>query len=157
MAQAFTDNFRILACTQKQRRASVAKVVQTDRFRQSGPLQCWLEVLGCEIRNIPVQRNKGIDAFLRAGFDAPIPIRVQRPCESLLDAATALRKAAQSKKVAVVILVATSDGLGLNLNQTFPDVIVVDSAANAIDKVIKNGLQAKNKNQNAQVRIAVIS
>lgn len=100
---------------------------------------------------IPVQRNKGIDAFLRAGLDAPIPIRVQRPCETLLDAATALRKAAQSKQIAIMILVATSEGLGLNLNQLFPDVVVVDCVANAIDKAIKNVCR-ENEYQKEQVK-----
>ena len=100
---------------------------------------------------IPVQRNKGIDAFFRAGLDAPIPIRVQRPGESLLDAANALRKAAESKQVATMVLVATSDGLGLNLHQSFPDVIIVDSVGNAVDKAIKKVCSEK-QDQNSRVQ-----
>lgn len=48
---------------------------------------------------VPVQRNKGIDALLKESFqEAPVPIRVQRPFETLQEAVQKLFEAGKSKK-----------------------------------------------------------
>ncbi|HEX8073288.1 MAG TPA: site-specific DNA-methyltransferase [Pyrinomonadaceae bacterium] len=88
---------------------------------------------------VPVQRNFGIDAFLKVGLDSgSIPVRVQREGESLIDAASALHKAAKTKKVIAMILVATQMDLGFDIGSLFPEVIIVDTASNAIGKVIRD-------------------
>ena len=84
---------------------------------------------GLEI--VPIQRNSGIDALLRTRrYVGPVPIRVQRPGESLLDAANALHRAARTKDVSVMILVATERGFGFDIRASLPpEVIVVDATA----------------------------
>lgn len=58
---------------------------------------------------IPVQRNSGMDAILKVFFmDRPVPVRVQRPEESILEAAYKLHKAAQSKHARRAFLIQTS-------------------------------------------------
>lgn len=88
---------------------------------------------------VPVQRNNGIDALLKIEFNGgPIPVRVQRPGETILDAAYALYKAAKTKKASAMVLVAIEIGFGLDISSSLPPgVFVVDSASNAIDKLIK--------------------
>jgi site-specific DNA-methyltransferase (adenine-specific) len=98
---------------------------------------------------IPVQRNKGIDAFIRAGLDAPIPVRVQRPNEPLLEAAIALQKASQTKQVPAMVLVATSADLGFDISSDFPQIIIVESPSMLINK----GLTAITKSK-SQVKTA---
>jgi len=91
---------------------------------------------------VPVQRNNGIDAFLKTGNgNGSIPIRVQRGGESLIDAAFALHKAAKTKNVPAMILIATQIDLGFNIGDLFSDVIIIDSTANAINK-LKQKLKA---------------
>lgn len=80
---------------------------------------------------VPVQRNAGIDAFLKmpAG-NSPIPIRVQRENEPLSEAVNKLTKAAKSKHAARAILVRTHEDVGLVFDAEIPDfVILVDSAS----------------------------
>src|SRR5205085_6511912 len=86
---------------------------------------------------VPVQRNYGIDAFLKVGLDSgSIPVRVQRAGESLIDAAGALHKAAKTKEVRTMILIATQIDLGFDISNLFPEIIIVDTAPNAITKAI---------------------
>ena len=87
---------------------------------------------------VPVQRNYGIDAFLKVGLDSgSIPVRVQRAGESLVDAASALHKAAKTKEVFAMILIATQIDLGFDISKLFPEIIIVDTATNAISKVVR--------------------
>lgn len=96
---------------------------------------------------VPVQRNNGIDAFLKAGNDEGfIPVRVQRSGESLIDAACALRKASKTKNVLAMILIATQTDLGFNVTQLFSDVIVIDSTANVLNKLVRK-LSSKTVHQ----------
>jgi site-specific DNA-methyltransferase (adenine-specific) len=87
---------------------------------------------------IPVQRNKGIDAFVSAGLDAPVPIRVQRIHESIIEAASALRKASESKRVSAKILIAMNADFDLDISAAFPDIIIIDSPAKNIRKVLRS-------------------
>lgn len=88
---------------------------------------------------IPVQRNNGIDALLRIGLNkGSIPVRVQRKCESLMDAACALRKASEAKDAVTKILIATEQDLGFDATQMFNDIIVIDSTSKAIVKQLQN-------------------
>lgn len=96
---------------------------------------------------VAVQRNNGIDAFLKTGNgNGSIPVRVQRDGESLIDAAFALHKAAKTKNVPAMILIATQIDLGFNINDLFSDIIIIDSTANAITKLVQK-LKAVNQNE----------
>src|SRR5438445_7245111 len=80
---------------------------------------------------VPVQRNRGIDAILKAKpGETPILIRVQRRGESLSDAAGLLHTAGQSKQPATLVLIVTDSRQGAGLfNMLLPDVVLVNSTA----------------------------
>lgn len=86
----------------------------------------------------PVQRNNGIDAFLKETHDGiPIPVRVQHHGETLADAADALYQAAKTKNAECMLLVATEDHPVL-FEVKFPkEIIVVTSTALAISRAVK--------------------
>lgn len=93
---------------------------------------------------VPVQRNNGIDAFVKLEYKGgPVPIRVQRPGETLTAAISALYKAARTKNAAVMIVISTHEELDLGFEIPLPaGVIVVDSTARAVEKVLQ---QLRNK------------
>jgi site-specific DNA-methyltransferase (adenine-specific) len=93
---------------------------------------------------VPVQRNNGIDAFLKLEYKGgPVPIRVQRLGETLTAAISSLYKAARTKSAAVMIVISTQEELNLGFEiPPPPGVIVVDSTARAVEKVIQ---QLENK------------
>lgn len=75
-----------------------------------------------------VHRNSGIDALLISPSPHPIPIRVQRPSESLAEAAHALIRASESKGAKERILVRTHTGSTSFLEEEpHPAVRIVDS------------------------------
>ena len=60
---------------------------------------------------VPVQRNRGIDAFLKDDIDGrPLPIRVQRLDETIPEAAAQLYKAAKTKGAPLMFLSAIRAG-----------------------------------------------
>lgn len=83
---------------------------------------------------IPVQRNRGIDAFLKDSFfGAPIPVRVQRQDESLLEAAERLLNASDGKGASIFVLVQTAPLGPFEFGATLPqNVLVVTSSAHQI-------------------------
>ena len=87
---------------------------------------------------IPVQRNTGIDAFLRVKIDGSlVPIRVQRAEESIMETANKLERAAHSKKAAKAILVRTHKDNSLFSEGMLPKFIeLIDSTALCIDERI---------------------
>lgn len=80
---------------------------------------------------VPVQRNRGIDALLNAApGESPILLRVQRPGESLSEAAELLHAAGRGKQPATLVLVATQPRHPESLFSMLPpEVIVVNSLA----------------------------
>jgi site-specific DNA-methyltransferase (adenine-specific) len=80
---------------------------------------------------VPVQRNNGIDAILKQEFDGgPVPIRVQRSGETLLDAALKLSTASAGKGVKLMFVVALARGGCFEFaDELPPGVIAVDSPA----------------------------
>jgi len=92
------------------------------------------------IPHVPVQRNNGIDAFLRETFQGiPIPIRVQKHGETLSEAAVALHKAGRSKGAQFMILIATTNVPGLFPDDNIPDgVAVVPAASFGISKLLSD-------------------
>lgn len=68
-----------------------------------------LEILN-EIDAMPVQRNKGIDGFLRIGnATRPVPIKIQRASESLRLAKELLLNASKKNGFNVAVLLKTND------------------------------------------------
>jgi site-specific DNA-methyltransferase (adenine-specific) len=63
---------------------------------------------------VPVQRNTGIDGFLKEQVNGkPIPVRIQKDFETLDDAIRALESSTQAKKSDVKIIIQTNDTRGL--------------------------------------------
>ncbi|MGD9855615.1 MAG: site-specific DNA-methyltransferase [Planctomycetaceae bacterium] len=89
---------------------------------------------------VPVQRNSGIDALLKEEFDGgPVPIRVQRPSETLLDAAQKLARASAGKGAKVMFVVAqTRGGCFAFADELPPGVIAVPSPALGIREHMDN-------------------
>jgi site-specific DNA-methyltransferase (adenine-specific) len=88
---------------------------------------------------VPIARNKGLDAILKAELDGrPVFVRVQREHESVSDAACTMRKAAIGKGKPWLIVVATSDITTSLYEETalFEDVFVVASTTLAIQREI---------------------
>lgn len=91
------------------------------------------------IPHTPVQRNKGIDAFLVETYrGVPIPVRVQRPGETVADAAYALHKAANAKQAKRMILVATEDKPTLFALDIPKEMVVIPSAALNISRFLRS-------------------
>ena len=80
---------------------------------------------------VPVHRNGGIDAILTQELSGtPVPVRVQREEETLLEAAIKLHRAAQGKGIRTMYLVATKPGGYMPLDGQLPQgVVVVESPA----------------------------
>ncbi|MEW5986750.1 MAG: DNA methyltransferase [Chloroflexota bacterium] len=80
---------------------------------------------------VPVQRNKGIDAILKQDLDGlPILVRVQRPDETLLEAANSLYRAGRTKDAPLMFVVATRKGGYLPFaDELPPGVVVVEAPA----------------------------
>jgi site-specific DNA-methyltransferase (adenine-specific) len=90
------------------------------------------------IEFVPVQRNKGIDAFLKDDIDGClIPIRIQRLDETILEAASHLYRAAKTKNAPVMILVALKEGEYFSFSNDLPsEVVVVDGPALSISRIV---------------------
>jgi site-specific DNA-methyltransferase (adenine-specific) len=80
---------------------------------------------------IPVQRNHGIDALLKITIGGrSVPVRVQRPHETLTEAAGLLHRAAQAKNSLRAILIRTNENEDTFSTSTIPSLIeVIDSTA----------------------------
>jgi site-specific DNA-methyltransferase (adenine-specific) len=79
----------------------------------------------------PVQRNSGIDAILKQEFEGgPVTVRVQRPGETLLDAARKLSNASLSKGARLMFVVAISRSGCFPFADELPaGVVAIESAA----------------------------
>ncbi|MBX7219441.1 MAG: site-specific DNA-methyltransferase [Blastocatellia bacterium] len=90
------------------------------------------------IPHVTVQRNKGIDAFLKTTVrGVPIPVRVQRSGETIREAASALYKAARSKRITHMILVATEPQPSLFEIEIPEGVVLIPSVAFSITRTIE--------------------
>ena len=88
---------------------------------------------------VPVQRNRGIDAFVKGDIDGySIPVRVQRPEETILEAADLLYRAGSSKNAPLMILVALrAGGYFAFADELPPGVVVVEGPGIAIGRVVE--------------------
>ncbi len=80
---------------------------------------------------VPVQRNAGIDAILKQDFaGGPVTVLVQRPGETLLEAARKLSKASASKGAKLMFLIALAKGGSFGFADELPiGVVVIESPA----------------------------
>lgn len=79
---------------------------------------------------IPVQRNSGIDGFLREHVDGgAVAVRIQRDGETLNDTVNKLRKACKRKHCSYMVVIRThNDDLeGLMNMDEYKDIIIIDS------------------------------
>lgn len=91
---------------------------------------------------IPVQRNKGIDGFLKTNYlGKPVSVRIQKPEESLLEAKVKLEKASKTKGCLLMILVRIKyqeDSLFSTVDNLSSDnLLIIDS----YEVTVKNWLQ----------------
>jgi len=91
------------------------------------------------IEFVPLQRNKGIDAFLKDDLNGcVIPIRVQRLDETIVEAADKLYKAARTKNVPIMFLIALKEGGYFPFaDELPPEVVVVDGPALTISRIVR--------------------
>lgn len=90
------------------------------------------------VKYAPVQRNSGIDAILQEGINrTPVPVRVQREHETILEAAYKLYNASKDKGADVMFLVAISEVGYFEFNDDLPQgVVVIDSPGLSISKFL---------------------
>lgn len=78
---------------------------------------------------VPVQRNSGIDAILGEDLDGtPIPVRVQRRGETIVESAQKLFRASQSKGAKVMFVVVLRKGGVLEFADALPPGVVAIEA-----------------------------
>ena len=87
---------------------------------------------------VPVQRNNGIDAFLKITIGGTlVPIRVQRPNETLSEAASLLNRAATSKNSTRAILIRTTEYEDIFSSAEIPSFIeIIDATALEVKRKI---------------------
>jgi site-specific DNA-methyltransferase (adenine-specific) len=88
---------------------------------------------------VPVQRNQGIDAILKDDFGGtPVPVRVQRDHETVIEAAMKLKRASASKGAKVMFLVVLVKGGCFEFAEELPkEVIPIDAPANTIREFLR--------------------
>jgi site-specific DNA-methyltransferase (adenine-specific) len=109
-----------------------------DAYRQADAAA--LVALG-ELDLIPIQRNRGMDAILRRQFQGrPVALRVQRPHESIEQAAQLLARAGESKQCQLMILVVTAEvgrGAEADAGACWPErVVAIDSTSRQIARLL---------------------
>lgn len=98
------------------------------------------------LKYAPVQRNKGIDAILSSDVNGrPILVRIQRPSETILDAAQFLYRASQGKNAAAMFVVAIKKGNYFELDGQFPpNIKVINAPAIEISEVLEQLINSSN-------------
>jgi len=105
---------------------------------------------------VPVQRNTGIDAFLKISAESLlVPVRVQRKGEALSEAAHKLYQAAKSKNAIRAILIRTHEDIKLLFATPLPEsILVVNAPAFQIKQKMSEivaGLDAMHKTKSTVV------
>jgi site-specific DNA-methyltransferase (adenine-specific) len=87
---------------------------------------------------IPVQRNSGIDAILKATYqDSPILIKIQKDNETLEDAINKLHNATKTKQAKKAFLIRTNDIHSLfEYNNENENIEIIDSPTYELNKFI---------------------
>lgn len=95
---------------------------------------------------IPVQRNSGIDGFLKEHFNGkPVPVKIQSESESLNDAKEKLERSSANKGYELKILIQTKEESGTDrLFEFISDIQIVKSPKLLVDE-LKNEITSLNK------------
>lgn len=97
------------------------------------------------INAIPVQRNSGIDGFLKEYYlGKPVSIKIQKDDENLEEAKSKLIRASRTKDCILRILIRTNPKRAKFIfsdDQTEENMLIIDS----YDYIIKNWLDGKTK------------
>ena len=82
-----------------------------------------LRKLDCDV----VQRNKGIDGFLKTHYqNAPVAVKIQKPTESFGEAVELLNNAGNKKNCSAMLLIKTADDMLPDTVIVPPNMIVID-------------------------------
>lgn len=99
---------------------------------------------------VPVQRNSGIDGFLKVHIDdGSVALRVQRDVETLDDTVTKLKKACKTKKCSYMIVIRThTDCIDTFNYESIPkNLIIIDrydiQISNAVDELKSKCIELK--------------
>ncbi len=108
---------------------------------------------GLEI--VPVQRNQGIDAFLKDDINGrSIPIRIQRADETILEAANKMYKAAKTKNAHVMFLIATKEGGYFPFAHKLPPKIkLIEAPSISITKIVSKLKLTQNEIANYDLSV----
>ncbi|GAB7140685.1 site-specific DNA-methyltransferase [Deferribacterales bacterium RsTz2092] len=80
----------------------------------------------CELDAVPVQRNKGIDGFLKIDDEVkPVPIKIQRKDESVEVAKNLLERASSKNKFLCKILIKTNENHDISLFDLSEDNTII--------------------------------
>ena len=99
--------------------------IGVESYKTKNPVEsAILAQLDCDV----VQRNKGIDGFLRKYYkNALVAVKIQKDSENILEAVELLKKAGAKKKCSATILIRTKDDK-LNRHINIPaNMIVMDN------------------------------
>lgn len=95
-----------------------------------------LELLN-QINAIPVQRNNGIDGFLKQHFEGiPVPVKIQNDNDSLEETAEKLEKSCSGKDYTIKIIIQTKEG---ELKKTFslnPNIKIIKALYLQVNSII---------------------
>ena len=93
-----------------------------------------LNQFDCDI----VQRNRGIDAFLKKHYnDAPVAIKIQKDSESLSESITLLKDAGLKKNCSFLILIAKT----VDDSVCIPENMIILSEYNSVIKKFLSSLK----------------
>ena len=97
-----------------------------------------LKQFDCEI----VQRNKGIDAFLKKHYNnKPVAIKIQKETESFREALTLLSSAGKRKDCSYLILITQTEGWHNECTDIPSNVIVLETMGLQFDHHVKREFQ----------------
>ncbi|RCX17246.1 site-specific DNA-methyltransferase (adenine-specific) [Anaerobacterium chartisolvens] len=90
---------------------------------------------------IPVQRNKGIDGFLKVNYSGgPVSIKIQRETENIIDSLNLLIKSSKTKKCTLMILVRTNPNEALHVDSLPDNILLIDR----YDVILQQWLVSQN-------------
>lgn len=109
-----------------------------------------LEILE-NINAFPVQRNLGIDGFLKEHYDGmPVPVKIQGDCETIEDAIEKLSRASKGKNYAMKIVIQTKEHGASRLFDFQTDIKIIKS----LDLQVSQMLKEQTRNYEDLSRIA---
>lgn len=98
------------------------------------------------INAFPVQRNSGIDGFLKENYEGkPVPVKIQKESESLEDAIEKLEKACLGNNYILKILIQTRESEISRLFQINSDVEIIKSLKLQSNELIKKNISFSRK------------